>query len=235
MSFTQAFVHGSVRDSRDDPEMGGCSLASPHVVGADLQSRSTSPELLASPPLSTADIDDADIGWSQGNTPPRLYAVLYGDDEGHNPNTAALNSDWTVEQEVHLHQVLAGPLYTCGHPPSRSPLLARFAPDFNPWHYAPIMSRTTGEEEDAISAFRQACIAAAEHARSDITRPTASEHEYHGLFGLLALCTLALAKSTAARDLVSRRQGVSDLRMLVDAMEVLADVEEEVLRDVSST
>ncbi|KAI0354177.1 hypothetical protein OH77DRAFT_1426200 [Trametes cingulata] len=173
-------------------------------------------------------------GWSQGDTPPSFRASLSlpeGSSPSHASNIDGL-ATWTPELERQLHTTLDGPQFSCGLPSSRSPLLARFAPEFDPWHFESVINNASTSDEAAIRAFCHACIEAAERERPAATQPTAAEKEHHGLFGLLALCTLTLAKALAQRDIGGRRRWTADLRLLLDAMDSLVALEEDVIQQI---
>ncbi|KAI0370815.1 hypothetical protein BV20DRAFT_979400 [Pilatotrama ljubarskyi] len=197
-------------------------------------SAANTPETCPLSPLWGSDPDGIwnSSGWSQGNTPPSMRAYLHGDDNLPSTDHGHSVDDWAPQQEAELHATLDGPDFACGTPSHRSPLLARFAPDFDPWHFSKLVETAASQDEAAIQAFCRACIDAASRERPDGTQPTAAEREQHGLFGLLALCTLTMAKALTRRDLGSRRDGMVNLRLLLDAMEVLVEVEERAIQAV---
>ncbi|KAI0824862.1 hypothetical protein BC628DRAFT_1419621 [Trametes gibbosa] len=145
---------------------------------------------------------------------------------------------WTSEHEAQLHRALRGPRYMGGFSPEYDgmpPLLARFASQFDVKYFTDLIATARAHsDEDVMRVFRAACSAAAADARREGTRMTAVEKEQHGLFGIMALCMLGMARALSERELDACRQRMAEMMRLVESMDALMEVNETVFLEVST-
>ncbi|KAI9062109.1 hypothetical protein FKP32DRAFT_1593978 [Trametes sanguinea] len=190
------------------------------------RSQSSTPELPPGP--------DDGHGWSQGDTPPslrRYFDQLESSARSPSPLPERLPL-WSPTHEAELHRVLEGPQYAGEQPHSPCALLERFVPIFNIDHLLPLTADCTQADKDAARVFRAACWTAAEAHRQEGTWRTPVEAEQKGTVGIVLLGMFAVARAIVTRDREACRSQIDRMRILLDCMALLADLEADLVTDL---